>query len=105
MLTTATTKLEEGVLGDPEGKPSILSRKEAIGEINTTQGTLIKLAGEIRNQLMLQLKVAEVWNDIRARAEFEEEVLRAVEEEAPGVRAKIMGRIRDRKSLRGAVQI
>ena len=69
------------------------------------QGVIIKLSAEIRQQLEAQLKIIEVWSDMRVVAEFQSEVLAILDEMEPGVRDEIVRRLKERHALRGAVSV
>lgn len=69
------------------------------------QKVIIKLSAEIRRQLEAQLKIFEVWSDMRVVAEFQNEVLAILDEMEPGVRDEIIRRLKERRALRGAVSI
>jgi O6-methylguanine-DNA--protein-cysteine methyltransferase len=69
------------------------------------QGVIIKLSAEIRRQLEAQLKIFEVWTDMKVVAEFQKEVLAVLDEVEPGVRDEIVRRLKERHALRGAVSV
>ena len=69
------------------------------------QGIIIKLSAEIRRQLESQLKIFEVWTDMKVVAEFQNEVLAVLDEMEPGVRDEIVRKLKEKHALRGAVSI
>ena len=69
------------------------------------QDIIIKLSAEIRRQLEAQLKIIEVWHDMKVFSEFQAEVLAVLDEMQPGVRDEIIRRLKERRALRGTVSI
>ena len=64
----------------------------------------IKIMAEIRGQIVLQLDITKTLYDMKATEEFQEEVLSAIGEVASDVRTKIVERIQQRRTIRGAVR-
>ena len=60
---------------------------------------------EIRGQLNLQLDIFKTLYDVEAIAEFQKEVLTAIEEVSPDVRNTIIRRLKERKALRGTLTV
>ena len=67
-----------------------------------TQDT-IRLMGEIRNQLKLQLELFQTMWDIRAAEEFQDTVLTVIGQIDPEVREKIISGLNSRSAIRNAV--
>jgi len=65
----------------------------------------LKCMAEIRGQLNLQLDIFKTLYDVEAIAEFQKEVLSAIEEVSPDVRNTIIRRLKERKALRGSLTI
>jgi len=65
----------------------------------------LKCMAEIRGQLNLQLDIFKTLYDVEAIAEFQKEVLTAIEEVSPDVRNTIIRRLKERKALRGSLTI
>jgi uncharacterized radical SAM superfamily protein len=65
----------------------------------------LKCMAEIRGQLNLQLDIFKTLYDIEAIADFQKEVLSAIEEVSPDVRKTIIRRLKERKALRGSLTI
>ena len=65
----------------------------------------LKCMAEIRGQLNLQLDIFKTLYDVEAIAEFQKEVLSAIEEVSPNVRNTIIRRLKERKALRGSLTI
>jgi hypothetical protein len=80
------------------GKPNA-QNKRAI------QAIIVKLSGEVRKQLSLQLSIAQVWHDMKIFSEFQQEVLRILDEVEPGTRDEIIRRLKQRNALRRSVRV
>ncbi len=65
----------------------------------------LRCMAEIRGQLNLQLDIFKTLYDVEAIAEFQKEVLSAIEEVSPNVRNTIIRRLKERKALRGSLTI
>jgi predicted transcriptional regulator len=64
----------------------------------------LKAMAEIRGQLKLQLEIFATLYDMKAAAEFQEEVLTAIGEAAPDVRKQIIHQLNQRRAIRSAVR-
>lgn len=69
------------------------------------QEIIIKLSGEVRKQLETGLRIAEVWYDHKIFGEFQQEVLTILDEMQPGARDAVITRLKEKRALRGLVQI
>ena len=67
--------------------------------------TTLKAMREIRGQLELQLEIFKTLYDLEAVAEFQREVLTAIDEADRDVRDRIVQRLKENKALRGSVSI
>jgi len=67
--------------------------------------TTLKAMREIRGQLELQLEIFKTLYDLEAVAEFQREVLTAIDEVDRNVRDRIVQRLKENKALRGSVSI
>ncbi len=65
----------------------------------------LRCMAEIRGQLNLQLDIFKTLYDVEAIAEFQKEVLSAIEEVSPDVRNTIIRRLKERKALRGSLTV
>jgi hypothetical protein len=84
--------------------------RESISEASAqdkrlAQEILIKLSAEIRRQMETYLSIVEVWNDAKITKEFQEEVLHVLDEAEPGTRARIIERLKQRRVVRGLVNL
>ena len=64
----------------------------------------IRIMAEIRGQLKLQLDIYQSIFDMKAAAEFQQEVLQAIGETSPDVRDKIMQTLTQRRAIRSSVK-
>ncbi len=78
---------------------------ELLDEVEQTPELRLRAMGEIRNQLRLQLEIFQTLYDMRTVQEFQSEVLNAIAEEAPGVRERIVRRLKEKKAMRYSVQL
>ncbi|MDD5207441.1 MAG: hypothetical protein PHS17_18580, partial [Desulfobacterales bacterium] len=69
------------------------------------QEIIIKLCAEVRKQLDLQVSIAATWHDVKQTGEFQEEVLRILDEMEPGTRERVLFALKERGALRGAVTL
>ena len=64
----------------------------------------LRAMAEIRGQLKLQLEIFQCLYDLKAVAEFQEEVLAAIGEASPDVRREIVYRLNQKRALRRTIQ-
>lgn len=69
------------------------------------QGVIVDLAGEVRKQLGFQLEILRSLYDFQAVAEFQQEVLHAIEEVSPDTRHTIVERLAQRRALRSTLAL
>jgi|SRR5215472_3332751 len=69
------------------------------------QSTLIELASEVRKQLSFQLEILRSLYDFNAAAEFQQEVLHAIEEVSPETRQAIIQRLAEKRALRSTLAL
>lgn len=65
----------------------------------------LKAMAEIRGQLSLQLDIFKTLYDVEAVAQFQREVLTAIEEVAPDVRNRIIRGLKEGRALRGSLTV
>jgi len=65
----------------------------------------LKAMQEIRGQLNLQLDLFKTFYDVQAVAEFQQEVLTAIGEVDPNVRARIIERLKEGRIIRRSVEL
>jgi hypothetical protein len=61
---------------------------------------ILKLTGEIRQQLGLQLAISRTLVDLHVMREFQETVIEIIQSEAPETARRIVTRLRERRALR-----
>jgi predicted RNA polymerase sigma factor len=61
---------------------------------------ILKLAGEVRQQLHLQLQITRTLIDLREMREFRQTVVDIISEEAPDIGRRLLARLKDRRVLR-----
>ncbi len=64
----------------------------------------LRCMGEIRAQLDLQLKLLQSLYDMKAVAEFQEEVTKIIGEVDPTLRDELVRRLQDRRAIRSTLQ-
>jgi len=74
-------------------------------DTNRIQETVAKLSSEIRQQLLLQLQIVEMWFDAKRYAEFQSDVLEVLESMGPGAQNEAIRRLKQKQLLRGLVSI
>src|SRR5712691_9193491 len=66
---------------------------------------VLKLTGEVRHQLGLQLDISRTLVDLRVVKEFHETVVDAIREESPETAQRIVTRLKQRRALRPSADI
>jgi hypothetical protein len=80
------------------------ARKEG-GDRAALADVILKLAGEVRQQLGLQLAISKTLVDLRVVKEFHETVVEAIREESPETARRIITRLKERRALRPSVEL
>lgn len=105
------------VKGDPEAI-QVLEKNARLVNIGTKQEPeyvteyrfkdpheiALKVMGEIRGQLKLQLEIFQTLFDMQAVQEFQEEVLGAISDVSPEVRDAIITKLNEKRSIRSAIR-
>jgi hypothetical protein len=66
---------------------------------------VLKLAGEVRQQLGLQLAISRTLVDLTVVKDFQDVVIESIREESPEVARRIVLRLKERKTLRPSAQL
>jgi hypothetical protein len=66
---------------------------------------ILKLAGEVRQQLGLQLAISRTLVDLREVKNFQDTVIEAIHDEEPDMARRIVVRLKERKALRPSAQL
>lgn len=69
------------------------------------QEVVVRLAGEVRKQLGLQVEIVRTLYDLRAVEEFQREVLNAIGEVSPETQQRIVARLQEARALRSVVAL
>jgi DNA-binding transcriptional regulator YdaS (Cro superfamily) len=80
------------------------ARKEG-GDRGALVDVILKLAGEVRQQLGLQLSISRTLVDLRVVKEFHETVVEAIREESPETARRIVDKLKARRALRPSVDL
>ena len=80
------------------------ARREG-GDRAALADAILKLAGEVRQQLGLQLAISRTLVDLRVVKEFHETVVEAIREESPDTARRIVARLKARRALRPSVEL
>jgi len=103
---TATARLErvQQVI-DEELRWAVVQARRKGGDRAALQEVILKLAGEIRQQLGLQLSISRTLVDLRVLKDFQETVLEAIAEESPETARRIATRLKARRALRPSAEL
>jgi predicted DNA-binding protein YlxM (UPF0122 family) len=69
------------------------------------QDVILKLAGEVRQQLGLQLTITRTLVDLRVVREFQQTVIDTIQEESPETARRIVARLKARRALRSTADL
>jgi DNA-binding FadR family transcriptional regulator len=75
------------------------------GDRSALADVILKLAGEVRQQLGLQLAISRTLVDLRIVKEFHQTVVDAIREESPETAFRIIARLKERRALRPSVDL
>jgi hypothetical protein len=103
---SATARLErvQRVIDEELGWAVQEARREG-GDRTALADVILKLAGEVRQQLGLQLSISRTLVDLRIVKEFHETVIEAIREESPETARRIVERLKARRALRPSVDL
>src|SRR4030095_10329365 len=93
---SATARLErvQQVIDEELGWAVQEARKDG-GDRAALADVILKLAGEVCQQLGLQLSITRTLVDLRVVKEFQETVVEAIREESPGTARRIVARLKE----------
>ena len=97
-------KINEAITGELDRAKQAVVGAEGRDQ-RAIQEVIVKLSAEVRRQLEAQLKLFEVWTDMKVVAEFQAEVLSILDEMEPGTRDDVIRRLKEKRALRGLVSI
>lgn len=75
------------------------------GDRGALADVILKLAGEVRQQLGLQLSISRTLVDLRVVKEFHDTVVEAIRDESPETARRIVARLKERRALRPNVEL
>ena len=103
---SATARLErvQQVIDEELGWAVQQARKDG-GDRAALADVILKLAGEVRQQLGLQLAISRTLVDLRVVKEFHETVVEAIREESPETARRIVAKLKERRALRPSVDL
>jgi hypothetical protein len=103
---SATARLErvQQVIDEELGWAVQEARREG-GDRAALADVILKLAGEVRQQLGLQLSITRTLVDLRVVKEFQETVIEAIREKSPGTARRIVIRLKERRALRPSADL
>jgi hypothetical protein len=103
---SATARLErvQRVIDEELGWAVKEARREG-GDRAALADVILKLAGEVRQQLGLQLSISRTLVDLRIVKEFHDTVVEAIREESPATARRIVARLKERRALRPSVDL
>jgi hypothetical protein len=103
---SATARLErvQQVIDEELGWAVQEARREG-GDRAALADVILKLAGEVRQQLGLQLSITRTLVDLRVVKEFQETVVDAIREESPGTARRSVERLKQRRALRPSADL
>ena len=103
---TATARLErvQQVIDDELAWAVKQARQDGADRAALVE-TILKLTGEVRHQLALQLDISRTLVDLRVVKEFQETVVDAIREESPDTARRIVARLKERRALRPSADL
>ena len=87
---------------DEELRWAVAQAKRGGADRRALQDTILKLAGEVRQQLGLQLNITRTLVDLKVVREFQRSVIDVIAEESPDVSRRIVGKLKERRALRAS---
>ena len=87
---------------DEELRWAVSQAKRGGADRRALQDTILKLAGEVRQQLGLQLNITRTLVDLKVVREFQRSVIDVIAEESPEVARRIVGKLKERRALRAS---
>jgi len=103
---SATARLErvQQVIDEELGWAVQEARREG-GDRAALADVILKLAGEVRQQLGLQLAISRTLVDLKVVKEFHDVVVEAIREESPETARRIVARLKERRALRPSADL
>jgi hypothetical protein len=100
--------LRKRLFANPNDKDVRQKLMDSLGptfaNILKVQMNVIAIAGEVRKQVELQLKIAETVYSVSMMAEFQEEVIQILKQVDPKARDEVIRRLKERRQIRGLLK-
>ncbi len=87
---------------DEELRWAVAQAKTKGADRRALQDTILRLAGEVRQQLGLQLNITRTLVDLKVVREFQRGVIDVIAEESPDVARRIVNKLKERRALRAS---
>ncbi len=87
---------------DEELRWAVAQAKRRGADRRALQDTILRLAGEVRQQLGLQLNITRTLVDLKVVREFQRGVIDVIAEESPDVARRIVAKLKERRALRAS---
>lgn len=84
---------------------AVKKAEEAEVDRSALADVILRLAGEVRQQLGLQLAISRALVDLRVVKEFQETVIDIIRQERPDTARRIVARLRERRALRPSADL
>jgi hypothetical protein len=103
---TATARLEhvQQVIDEALVWATSQARQEG-ADRGALADVILKLAGEVRQQLGLQLSISRTLVDLRLVKEFQEAVVEVIQSESPETARRLVARLKERRALRSSAEL
>jgi hypothetical protein len=103
---TATARLErvQQVIDD-ELAWAVEQARQPGADRGALADVILRMAGEVRQQLGLQLSISRTLVDLRVVVEFQESVVEVIREESPETAHRIVARLKARRALRPSADL
>ena len=103
---TATERLERVQrIIDHELDYAVKQAQKPDADRSALAHVILALAGEVRQQLGLQLSISRALVDLRVVKEFQETVIESIRQESPDTARRIIDRLKERRALRPNAQL
>ena len=102
----ATARLEriQQIIDDELAWAVTEARKEGADRASLVD-VVLRLSGEVRHQLALQLEISRTLVDLRVVKEFQQTVLDVIRQESPETGRRIIARLKERRALRPSAEL
>ncbi len=87
---------------DEELRWAVDQAQQSGADRGALQDTILRLAGEVRQQLGLQLTISRTLIDLKVVREFQRSVVEVIAEESTDVARRVVARLKARRALRAS---